>query len=138
MKKRTFQFLISYAISILVALAVCLFEVKQFEYRNPFSEYWSVVLSDASFINVVLFGGVWGLSFISNDGLFDIFSYSFKRFGARIFHKNPKYNNVPKTFYEYRQIKHEDEPPYINYLGWVTLTWAILVILFFVLYKMGY
>lgn len=130
MKKRTYQFLISYLISIIIDIAIIVFEIKQLDYRNPFNENWMIILSDASFVNAVIFGGVWGLSWISNDGLFDIFAYSFKRFGARMFRKNPKYTNVPKTFYDYRVLKHDDEPAYINYLGWVALTHLVIAIIF--------
>lgn len=131
MKRKTYQFLISYIISSLITLGVILFNIK--ENALPFQEYWSKLLSDGFFVSAAVFGGVWALTWISHEGAFDIFSYSFKRFGARMFRKNPKYTNVPKTFYEYRVLKSEEEPAYIGYLGIVALTDLILAIVFVVL-----
>ena len=56
---------------------------------------------------------------------------------ARMFRKNPKYTNVPKTFYEYRLLKNEEEPTSVSYLGWVGLGNLLLGILFFILHMNG-
>lgn len=130
MKRRLRQYLICYLLSFFVIGAYVWYQLATKELS--FVDEWSHILSEAFFVNVVLFSSLWVFSFISHDGFFDIFKYSFKRFGARMFRKNPKFSNVPKTFYEYRTIKHEEEAPYVHYLAWVALSWLVLLLLFFV------
>jgi len=134
-RKQNYQYFISITISLLVSMGVFLFEIK--ELNLTIEKNWSRLLSDSFFVSSILFISVFLLSWISNDGFFDIFSYSFKRFGARIFRKNPKYTNVPKTFYEYRVLKHEGEPASIQYLAWVGLANLVLGILFFIFHISG-
>lgn len=133
MKQKKKQYLICITISLLLSLSVFLFQIKESTYNGE----WSKLLSDAFFVSSVVFISVFLLSWISNDGFFDIFSYSFKKFGARIFRKNPKYTNVPKTFYEYRLLKHEEKPASVGYLGWVGLANLLLSILFIVFHFLG-
>ncbi len=134
-KKRLRQYSICYLLSFFVIGVYIWYQLATKDLS--FVEEWSHILADAFFINVILFFSIWLLSFISHDGFFDIFSYSLKRFGARMFRKNPKYSSVPKTFYEYRTIKHEEEAPYVHYLAWVALSWFVLLILFIILYYTG-
>lgn len=135
MKSKINKYGICIIVSVLLSVGVLLFEIK--ELNLTLTKNWSRLLSDSFFVPSVVFISVFLLSWISNDGFFDMFSYSFKKFGARMFRKNPKYTNVPKTFYEYRLLKHEDKPASVSYLAWVGLANLVLGVLFIILHLSG-
>ena len=135
MRKRIWQYLISYIISAIVVVGLAIYEVEVWE--RPFATMWSQILYDATFVVSALFILTWLLAVVSSNGFFDMFAYSFKKFGSRIFRKNPRYSDVPKTFYDYRKLKEDQEIPYTRYLLWVALSWIALVIVFAILYHCG-
>lgn len=128
MKKRLFQYLLGYGVSIAVVIFVIVFYIN--EHKFSFSEHYSKILSDAAFINAAMFIGMWLLTLISQEGAFDIFAYSFKKLRASMFKKSERYQDVPKTFYDYRVLKQEEERQSINYLGVVGGTWLFISIIF--------
>lgn len=131
MKKRLFQYLLGYGVSICVAIFVIVFYIN--EHKFSFSEYYPKIISDAAFVNASMFIGMWLLTLVSQQGTFDIFAYSFKKLRASLFRKNEKYQDVPKTFYDYRVIKQEEERQNINYLGVVGGSWLLVSILFMII-----
>lgn len=132
MKKRLFQYLLGYGVSIAVAVFVIVFYLTEHGYN--FQNHYAKIFSDSALINVVMFVGMWLLTLISQQGTFDIFAYSFKKLRASMFKKTERYQDVPKTFYDYRVLKQEEERHYVHYLGVIGGTWAIIAIIFTIIY----
>jgi hypothetical protein len=132
MIKRSLQYIIGYAISIVVAVFVIVFSINEggFTFENDAAK----LISDAAFINVIMFVGIWLLTIISQQGTFDIFAYSFKKLRASLFRKNEKYQDVPKTFYDYRVLKQEEEHQKVHYLGIIGATWAVIMLIALICY----
>ena len=69
-----------------------------------------------------------------SDGFFDIFGYGFRSFRKvfRVRRKDPAENTGPKTFFDYRRLKHSGEPKKLGPL-WAVGGIDILLSILFVL-----
>ncbi len=105
-----------YGIAAVVSLGITLviLQIRSYPELGE-AQARAAALSDAFFVPGVLFAGVAGLSFIADDGLFDIFSFSFLRMKT-IFRIRKKDDDGPKSFYEYRMMKHEGKKSSLKFL----------------------
>lgn len=78
--------------------------------------------SDAFCVAGVLIGGVGLLTFISNDGFFDMLSYSFKKM-TNVFRSNPE-KKLTKSYYEYKLEKRE----YSSTFGFLLIVAAVFIV----------
>ena len=88
-------------------------------------------LSDGFFVPGVLFAGIAALSFIADDGMFDIFGYGFLKMKS-VFRIRKKEDDGPKSFYEYRMMKHEGKKSSLKFLFVIAgadLTAAVIFLL---------
>ena len=126
MKPNTLRYLISVGVGLLIAFAILLI-------RDVFSETSTyrilVTLNDAFFISGMCLTCAGGLVFVSNNGIFYMFSYGISLvFTAR---KKNVHDRKYKDFYEYKTAKSEEKKSYA-YLLLVGLAFIAFSLVFLI------
>ena len=99
--KKIFKYLITLLVGLALAAWVA---IPKGIFSETRAEIIFGILSDAFFVPGVLLLGVGGLIFVSNEGIFDGFTYGIISF-IDIFRKDKQ--NKYRTFFDYRQSKGE-------------------------------
>lgn len=99
--KKIFKYLITLLVGLALAAWVA---ISKGIFSETRAEIIFGILSDAFFVPGVLLLGVGGLIFVSNEGIFDGFTYGIISF-IDIFRKDKQ--NKYRTFFDYRQSKGE-------------------------------
>ena len=99
--KKIFKYLITLLVGLALAAWVA---ISKGIFSETRAEIIFGILSDAFFVPGVLLVGVGGLIFVSNEGIFDGFTYGIISF-IDIFRKDKQ--NKYRTFFDYRQSKGE-------------------------------
>ena len=120
-------------IAVSMAIAVAVWMIRGLPSRTRFTEQ-AAALSDGFFVAGAVILAAAALAFISDGGFFDIFGYGFRSFRKvfRVRRKDPAENTGPKTFFDYRRLKHSGEPKKLGPL-WAVGGIDILLSILFVL-----
>jgi hypothetical protein len=130
-EKPYLKWIITIVISAVITILV-LFN-RDFLSRTQFTDQ-AAALSDGFFVAGACILSAAALAFVSDGGFFDIFGYSFHCFRKvfRIRRKDPSEDTGPKTFFDYRQLKHSGKPKKLGHLwavGGIDILASILFLL---------
>ena len=74
------------------------------------------------------------LVFVSDEGAFDIITYSVKLVWNVTFHKNVRETNLPRTYAEYRELKRSKPRTNSRFMLFSGLIFFIIGLIFMILY----
>ncbi len=130
MRNKYIKYIIVTLIGILISLSI-------FSYRNLFNANnirdIAYILSDGFLLPGVLILGAGLLLLVSNGGMFDIFTYSFKKMRAKKLYgeKRPSYYN---SYYDYRTSKEKVPFGFLVIVGGIFFALSVIFnIMFFYL-----
>ena len=86
-------------------------------------------LCDACFVPGVLLVGVGALLFVSNDGLFDIFTFNMQRL-MQLSRRKERRGETPHTFFDYRMMKHGGRKAGFGFLLGIGAVYLVAAVVF--------
>ena len=100
-----------------------------FGLQNGFAEpdpgtKWRLIC-DGLFVPGALFIGVGLLAFVSRNGVFDMIRFGLMKVFSLMFTRRIR-DDQPKTFYDYKLLKDQQEPGSFGHLLWVGLAFIFL------------
>ena len=135
-KKIDKGFIIGLIVCFLVCLLITFVVIMQEIYgqnRNFAIEY-RTILTDGFTISGGLMCLFYLLVYVSDEGAFDIISYSIKLVWNVTFHKNVRETNLPRTYAEYRELKRAKPRTNFKFMLFSGLFFFIIGIIFMILY----
>ena len=93
------------------------------------------LLCDAAFVPAALLLSLGLFVFVADDGVFDIFGYTFMRATA-IFHGKEAREAMPKTYYDYHVMKHSKKADF-RFLLAAGATLLALAFVFLLLFSLA-
>ena len=107
-----------------LALSLLLFGAQGgFAATDP-GERWRLVC-DALFVPGALFIGIGLMAFVSQNGVFDMIRFGLMKVFSLMFTRK-KRDDQPKTFYDYKVLKSQQEPASFGHILWVGLALIFL------------
>lgn len=91
-------------------------------------------LCDACFVAGIMLVCVGLLIFVAGDGMFDMLSYGVRKL-LRLVLPQEKQDQFPKTFFDYREMKHGGGKAPFGYLLLVGLAYILLAAILLVMYS---
>lgn len=113
-KKLIIGSLITFAASLVVAGII--FWIVASMRGNSWKDELLVELIDSLGISGLLGVMLWCLVFLSTEGAFDMLAYSVKLAIYNIFRRNIRETALPKTYAEYKELKHGKDKDYRLYI----------------------
>lgn len=93
-----------------------------------------LVLTDGFTVSGGLMCLFYLLVFVSDEGAFDILSYSIKLVWNVTFHKNVRETNLPKTYTEYRALKRSKPRSNLKFMLYSGLLFLLIGIVLWIIY----
>lgn len=129
-----------YIIGLLICLLVCTFITslvilqEVYGQNRNFSKEYLIILTDGFTISGGLMCLFYLLVFVSDEGAFDIITYSVKLVWNVTFHKNVRETNLPRTYAEYRELKRSKPRTNSRFMLFSGLIFFIIGLIFMILY----
>ena len=121
-------------INCLITFSVAM--VKIANYPSDNINYLSV-LTDGFTISGGLMSLFYLLVFVSDEGAFDILSYSIQLVWNVTFHKNVRETKLPKTYAEYRALKRAKPRLDVKFILYSGLLFLFIGIVFWAIYRIN-
>lgn len=96
-------FIVCFVINVLIALIIGLIQI--YVLNRSLQDNCLLILTDSFTMSGLLMCLYYLIVFVSDEGAFDIISYSVQLVWNVTFHKNVRETNLPSTFAEYKQMK---------------------------------
>ncbi len=121
-----------YAAGVMFALAVFVAGIfAEGLFQEPDMAERFGILSNCFLFPAVLIGGIGALSWIANEGTFDMLSYGFGTF-LQFLHPQKKW----ESFYEYKMRKQENQKGWLKHYLVIGLVCFIASVICLILYNM--
>lgn len=125
-------FIICFGINILIAVIIGLIQI--YVLNRSLQENCLLILTDSLSMSGLLMCLYYLLVFVSDEGAFDIISYSVQLLWNVTFHKNIRETNLPSTFAEYKQMKHAKTRLNLRFVLFSGLLFLIIGIIIMIIY----
>ena len=128
-KRKWLRYVVTLSIALLIGLAVLL---ARDAFHQTDAHLLLQALCDAFFVPGILILCVGFLVVVANDGLFDMINYGVGK-TLRLVLSEKRRSAYPKTFYDYRVMKHEGKNPsaaFLFFIGGGLVLVAVVFLLF--------
>lgn len=132
-------FLIGFIICLLVCSFISVIVVLQEIYglQRDFASQNLLILTDAFTISGGLMLLFYLLVFVSDEGAFDMISYSIQLVWVVTFHKNVRETRLPKNYAEYRELKRNKPRLNLRFILFSGLIFFIIGIILLIIYHIN-
>ncbi len=132
-------FLIGFIICLLVCAFISVLVILQEIYglQRDFASQNLLILTDAFTISGGLMLLFYLLVFVSDEGAFDMISYSIQLVWVVTFHKNVRETRLPRNYAEYRQLKRSKPRLNLRFILFSGLIFFIIGIILLIIYHMN-
>ena len=126
-------FVICFVICALITYLVILQEIHGL--NRDFETQKFLILTDGFTISGGLMCLFYLLVYVSDEGAFDIISYSIQLVWVMTFHRNVRETKLPKTYAEYRELKRNKTRLNLKFILFSGLLFFIIGLILLILYN---